>query len=79
MDALTVYAKRGCVQCTAVFRALDKLGIEYRRVDISVDHDAREYVMALGYLQAPVIYAGPDDHHSGFRPDRLRELANHAA
>jgi glutaredoxin-like protein NrdH len=63
------------VQCNAVFRALDKLGIEYHRVDISVDPDAREYVMALGYLQAPVVYAGPDDHHSGFRPDRLRELA----
>jgi glutaredoxin-like protein NrdH len=63
------------VQCNAVFRALDKLRIEYRRVDISVDPDAREYVMALGYLQAPVVYAGPDDHHSGFRPDRLRELA----
>ncbi len=75
MNTLTVYTKPGCVQCNAVFRALDKLGIEYRRVDISVDPDAREYVMALGYLQAPVVYAGPDDHHSGFRPDRLRELA----
>jgi glutaredoxin-like protein NrdH len=75
MDALTVYTKPGCVQCNAVFRALDKLGIEYRRVDISVDPDVREYVMALGYLQAPVVYAGPDYHHSGFRPDRLRELA----
>ncbi|WAJ47970.1 glutaredoxin-like protein NrdH (plasmid) [Mycobacterium sp. Aquia_216] len=75
MSTLTVYTKPGCVQCNAVFRALDKLGIAYRRVDISVDPDARDYVMALGYLQAPVVYAGPDDHHSGFRPDRLRELA----
>lgn len=75
MSTLTVYTKPGCVQCNAVFRALDNLGITYRRVDISVDPDARDYVMALGYLQAPVVYAGPDDHHSGFRPDRLRELA----
>lgn len=75
MSTLTVYTKPGCVQCNAVLRALDKLGIAYHRVDISVDRDAREYVMALGYLQAPVVYAGPDDHHSGFRPDRLRELA----
>lgn len=75
MNTLIVYTKPGCVQCNAVFRALDKLGIEYRRVDISLDSDAREYVMALGYLQAPVVYAGPDDHHGGFRPDRLRELA----
>jgi glutaredoxin-like protein NrdH len=59
--------------------ALDKLGIEYRRVDISANPDAREYVIALGYLQAPVMCAGPDNHHSGFRPDRLRQLADRAA
>ena len=51
------------------------VGIQYRPVDISVDSDAREFVTALGYLQAPIVYAGPDDHHGGFRPDRLRELA----
>ena len=62
-------------QCNAVFRALDKLGIEYHRVDISTDPEAREYVMALGYLQAPVVYIGPDNHFSGFRPDRLRAVA----
>jgi glutaredoxin len=38
------------VQCDAVFRALDTMGIEYRRVDISADPQARDYVMALGYL-----------------------------
>ena len=27
-----------------------KMGINYRRVDISTDPEAREYVMALGYL-----------------------------
>jgi glutaredoxin-like protein NrdH len=34
--------------------------------------------MALGYLQAPVVTAG-DDHWSGFRPDRIKALSNHAA
>jgi glutaredoxin-like protein NrdH len=72
---LTVYTKPACVQCNAVFRTLDRLGIKYRRVDISTDPQARGYVMALGYLAAPVVYAGPDNHHSGFRPDRLKALA----
>jgi hypothetical protein len=27
------------------------------------------------YLQAPVVYAGPDNHFSGFRPDRIKTLA----
>jgi hypothetical protein len=38
------------MQCDAVFRALDKEGIEYQKIDISTDPEAREYVMALGYL-----------------------------
>jgi glutaredoxin-like protein NrdH len=50
MKQITVYTKPACVQCNAVFRALDKAGIKYRKVDISTDPEAREYVMALGYL-----------------------------
>jgi glutaredoxin-like protein NrdH len=30
------------------------------------------------YLQAPVVVAG-NDHWSGFRPDRIKALANQAA
>jgi glutaredoxin-like protein NrdH len=79
MTTITVYTKPACVQCKAVFRTLDKMGAEYVRVDISTDSEAREYVMALGYLQTPVVYVGPDNHHSGFRPDRLHSLVNPAA
>ena len=79
MDPITVFTKPACAQCDAVFRALDKMGIDYRRVDISTDPDAREYVMALGYLQVPVVYAGPDNHFCGFRPERLKALADSAA
>jgi glutaredoxin-like protein NrdH len=79
MNQITVYTKPGCVQCDAVFRALDKMGIDDSRVDISTDPEAREYVMALGYLQVPVIYAGPDNHFCGFRPDRLEALADFTA
>lgn len=52
-------------------------GIAYEKVDITVDPEARDYVIALGYLQAPVVVAG-DDHWSGFRPDRIKGLANRA-
>jgi glutaredoxin-like protein NrdH len=79
MDQITVYTKPACVQCNAVFRALDKQGISYEKVDISTDRDARDYVMSLGYLQAPVVYAGPDNHFSGFRPDRIKTLTAAAA
>jgi glutaredoxin-like protein NrdH len=79
MAAITVYTKPGCAQCDAVFRVLDEMGADYRRVDISTDPEAREYVMALGYLCVPVVYAGPESHFAGFRPDRLRALADTTA
>jgi glutaredoxin-like protein NrdH len=74
---VTVYAKPACVQCTVTYKALDKQGIAYQTVHISRDAEARSYVMALGYLQAPVVVAG-NDHWSGFRPDRIKTLATAA-
>lgn len=75
--AVTVYTKPACVQCNATYKALDKQGIAYKKVDITMDSEARDYVIALGYLQAPVVVAG-DDHWSGFRPDRIKGLINRA-
>ena len=73
--SITVYTRPACGPCLATKRALDKAGIEYRVIDISVDDEARDYVMALGYLQAPVVVAG-DEHWSGFRPERIKGLSN---
>lgn len=75
---VTVYTKPACVQCNATKKALDKAGLDYELVDISVDDTARDYVMSLGYLQAPVVVAG-EDHWSGFRPDSIKALASQAA
>lgn len=75
--SITVYSKPACVQCVATYKALDKQGIAYEKVDISLDTEARDYVMALGYLQAPVVVAG-DAHWSGFRPDRIKALTTAA-
>lgn len=72
--AITVYTKPACVQCNATYRALDKAGIEYDVIDITENAQARDYVMSLGYLQAPVVVAG-DVHFSGFRPDEIKKLA----
>ncbi|MEY1677777.1 glutaredoxin-like protein NrdH (plasmid) [Gordonia hongkongensis] len=76
--AITVYTKPACVQCNATYKALDKQGLDYRVVDISTDEAARDYVMSLGYLQAPVVVAG-DTHWSGFRPDHIKALSTQAA
>ncbi len=72
--AVTVYTKPSCVQCAATYRALDSKGIEYEVVDVSVDEAALATVLELGYQQAPVVVTG-EDHWSGFRPDKIDELA----
>lgn len=75
--SITIYTKPACVQCTATKKAFDKLGAPYTLVDLSQDPAAREYIMSLGYLQAPVVVAG-GHHWSGFRPDHIKAAANQA-
>ncbi|NMR21215.1 glutaredoxin-like protein NrdH [Cellulomonas fimi] len=76
--SITVYSKPACVQCTATYRALDKNELEYTIVDISSDAEAREFVMGLGHLQAPVVVAD-GDHWSGYRPDKIAALTERVA
>ncbi|EGD57167.1 glutaredoxin family protein [Gordonia neofelifaecis] len=74
---ITVYTRPGCGPCRMTKRRLDAAGVPYDVVDISQDDEARDYVMALGYLQAPVVVAG-DEHWSGFRPERIDSLKKRA-
>ena len=71
---IAVYSKPSCVQCTATYRALDKQGIEYEVFDVSADEKALAAVKELGYMQAPVVVTD-NDSWSGFRPDKINELA----
>lgn len=75
---VTVYTKPACVQCNATYRALDKKGIEYKKVDISQDPAALERIRELGFMQAPVVIT-ESDSWSGFRPDKIEELGAQVA
>ncbi len=72
---MVVYSKPSCVQCNATYRHLDDRGIDYKIVDITQDPEAYEHVKSLGYLQAPVVQTD-DDHWSGYRPDKIDEVAS---
>ncbi len=76
--SITVYSKPSCVQCDATYRALNKQGLDYEVVDITADAEALASVKALGYQQAPVVFAD-GDHWSGFRPDKIKALAAQTA
>ncbi|SDU78138.1 glutaredoxin-like protein NrdH [Arcanobacterium phocae] len=76
--AIVLYSKPACVQCTATKRALLKHGLSFSEIDLTQDSDALETVKALGYQQAPVVFAD-GDHWSGYRPDLIKRLAGVSA
>lgn len=75
MSTITVYTKPACVQCAATFRALDKAGLHYQKIDVTQDGEGHDYILRLGYLRVPVVHVSPTLHWSGFRPDRLAGVA----
>lgn len=74
MTPVTVYSKPNCVQCKATYRHLDKAGVPYASVDITEDTDARDYVLSLGHLTAPVVVTATGTHWSGYVPDAINAL-----
>ncbi|MDV6277261.1 glutaredoxin domain-containing protein [Rhodococcus erythropolis] len=78
---VTVLAKPDCVQCDFTKTHLNKHGIEYDVVDITVDADARQKAIDLGYFSAPVVIVEADGevaHWSGFKPGRIEALGAEA-
>lgn len=76
---ITVYTQPSCQPCKRTMWLLDREGVEYSTVDISTDPDAREAVLELGYMQAPVVIVNRGDtqdetHWSGLRPDMIAEF-----
>ena len=75
---ITLYTKPVCaMHCHKSARSTSQ-EIDYRLIDITEVPEARENVMVLGYLQAPVVVVG-NEHWCGFRPDRINALASSAA
>lgn len=72
--SVTVYTKPSCVQCDATKRHLDKLGIEYSTVDITVDLEAFDMIVEKGFKAAPVVIAD-DSAWAGYQPDKIDGLA----
>ncbi|HAJ89938.1 MAG TPA: NrdH-redoxin [Rhodospirillaceae bacterium] len=72
--SVTVYSKPSCVQCTATYKALERCGVPFEVVDLSIDQGAYDTILGMGYRQVPVVIAG-EDHWAGFRPDKITALA----
>jgi glutaredoxin-like protein NrdH len=78
---ITIYSTDNCQQCRATKRTLESKGINYIEHNVTHDEQAAEVAKGYGYQQAPVVIVDfnvegmEGDHWSGFRPDKLAELA----
>jgi glutaredoxin-like protein NrdH len=52
---------------------MDKLDIKYSTVDITVDTEAFEMLVARGFKAAPVVVTD-DDAWAGFNPEKISGL-----
>lgn len=70
---VVLFSKPGCQPCKATKRKLDAKGVDYKEFDISVDMEARDKVISLGFKQAPVVVT-ESDAWSGFNPGKIDAL-----
>lgn len=75
MEKVTVFSRGKCVQCNATYRALDDNGIEFEVVDVDEDEATQIRLQQLGFQQLPVVHPVGVPAWSGFRPDKISELA----
>lgn len=75
---VTVYTKDNCQQCAATERALSRIGVDYREIQITEANIS--LLQEAGFTQAPVVMvsvgAELQEFWSGYRPDKIRQLAN---
>lgn len=71
---VTIYTQNPCQPCRMTKKEFVKKGIDFQEISIADNPEAREAVLALGYMQAPVVVT-ENGHWGGFRPDMIAELA----
>lgn len=73
---VTVYTKDNCQQCAATERALNRVGVDYREIQIT--EATISLLQEAGFTQAPVVMVSKgselQDFWSGYRPDKIQGL-----
>ena len=75
-SAVTVYTKPDCVQCDATKRTLNKHEIPFIEIDLTADAEVLDRLKAAGWMRAPIVETADGQMWSGFRPDKIRDLAS---
>lgn len=70
---VTVYTKNNCFGCGATKRKLTEEGIEFIEKNVDTDEKARDKVIALGFMQMPVVVTDKDSWF-GYDPSRIAQI-----
>ena len=72
---VTVFTGDGCQQCRLTKDALDARGVDVIEIDVTDRPDTVEELRELGFRQLPVVVVTGGETWSGFRPDKIAEVA----
>jgi glutaredoxin-like protein NrdH len=72
---ITVYTKPNCSACDATKRALDKEGIDYGLIDVTLNQAAMDKLNSLGVKEMPYVDAGELGTWTGFRYADIKRVA----
>lgn len=74
MAKVTIYSRNNCMQCKMTKRFLTEHHVDFIEHNINENPQYVDYLKNRGFQSLPVIETA-DTQFSGFRPDKLQQLA----
>lgn len=72
---IKIYTKEKCVQCGFTKDEFRRRGIDFEEIDVTPEL-AVELQAQYGITSVPFVKVNEDNFWTGFRPDRIEEIAN---
>ena len=64
---ITVYSKDSCPFCDRAKKLLESRGVEYREINVSLEPEARDFLIEQGLRSVPQIYRGTTLIQGGYQ------------
>lgn len=68
---VTIYGQPSCQRCKLLVKYATKNNIEHEYIDVSVDVEARNFILSLGHTELPVVVKTDGSNFAGYRPHLL--------
>ena len=77
-NRIVLYSKPNCRPCKMTKAALTKRGLTYSEVDITLNPEALETLIAEGFSSAPVVKLIDGTSWAGYNPEKISEIPDQA-